>query len=640
MRMQFLKFVALSLSVILIQPGEIEGKNKKAKLKSTVAIIGEDDYDVDYVKMDLNATNLSTAISGHVITRARVVNAFTDYYFELSDQLIIDSAKVDGQLLPATLIGNYIRKITLPASLPVNSLFTADIYYHGAPTGGTQFFTNGILHQTDPVYGVQVTHTVSAAYHSRDWWPCKQSLTDKIDSADIWITVPNNLQVAGNGLLNVTPVGGGFDRYEWSSRYPVDYYLLSFSVAPYDQYNYYAHFAGGDSMLVQNFIYDDTLVLQQHKAELDTTGLIINHFSELFGKYPFNKEKFGICMTPLGGGMENQTMVSLGSLETTLIAHELSHQWWGDHVTCGTIKDMWLNEGFARYCEVLYAEHFWGQAAAKNYRTSVFNIVMSGAGGTVNVSDTTLESTIYNWRLTYNKGAAVAHMLRFLVNNDNVYFNILKSYQQQFSNSTATNAGLLNIANQLSGQSLDTFFNQWVYKEGYPRYTCQWAQSGSQVVIKLLQSTTKPTSVSLFKLPIDIRLNSAQGDTTIRIYNDASTQYYTFSWSKTMNNMTLDPDNHIVDKVLSITNIPNLTNILSPLFSGIEIFPNPAVTEWKVKNLPINATLSLTDITGKKLWQAVATEDSISIQSAHLPTGSYLLNIKARDQSMSYQLLR
>jgi aminopeptidase N len=616
------------------------------KAKTTVATPEEDYYDISYVKMEIVATNTSTAIEGHVTTVARVVApTMSEYYFELSDQLIIDSAKINGQLLTVTQVNTFVRKVTLLSAITQNTSFTAEVFYHGAPTGGTGFFTNGILNQTDATIPVQVTHTVSAAIHSRDWWPCKQSLTDKIDSADIWITVPTGLKVASNGLLrNVTAVGTGQSRYEWASRYPADYYLISFAVAPYVEYNYFMHFPNStDSMLVQNYIYNTPTILQQHQDELDSIEAIINHFSNIFGRYPFDKEKFGICQTPLGGGMENQTMVSLGSLDITLIAHELAHQWWGDNVTCGSLKDMWLNEGFASYCEQLFVEKFHGAPAALSYRTPVFNRVINGpgsTGGSVYVSDTTTEGRIYSSRLTYDKGAAVAHMLRFVIGNDSLYFKVLQDYQQQFAYRTATTEDMKNLAEQITNQDLDTFFHQWVYMEGYPTYSATWFQNGSQVLLKLSQVSSKPSSVPVFKLPIEVKLQSGSGDTTIRIANEHTVQYYSFQWQNTMSGIQIDPNNHILNKVGAITTDPNLVNITSPQQEEIEIYPNPANSYWTVKHVPANSELNLTDILGKKIWSSTVTIDTVAIPAASLSHGTYILTITSNGRNLNYHLVR
>ncbi|MBS1783096.1 MAG: T9SS type A sorting domain-containing protein [Bacteroidetes bacterium] len=610
--------------------------------KTTVANLQEDDYDVQYVKLDLKVSNVSTAIAGSATTIAKVVAPFLmDYFFELSNQLTIDSALVNGQKLMAVSVAPYVWRVSLPTGLTQNSIFYVNIYYHGSPSGGTGFFTNGLLQQTDGIYGVSVTHTVSAAIHSRDWWPCKQSLTDKIDSADIWITVPNGLKVAGNGLLkNITAQPTG-NRYEWASRYPADYYLLSFAVAPYTEYNYQMHFSGStDSMLIQNYLYNVPSILQQHQGQLDSLAQLINYFSSLFGRYPFYKEKFGVCMTPLAGGMENQTMVSLGSLDIQLMAHELSHQWWGDNVTCQSLADMWLNEGWATYCEQLFLEHFRGAVAAKAQRTSVFNDILLTNIGSVYVDDTTQEGRIYSSRFTYNKGAAVAHMLRYVVNNDALYFLGLKNYHQQFKFSTATTNDLKNVMNQATGLSLDTFFQQWIFGEGFPKHNISWAQSGNNVVVKLDQFGSKPSSVSVFKMPIDIQLKSASGDTLIRVMNDRATQYYVFQWNPQMNGIVLDPNDQILNKVLSISNDNSILDIQAINELPIQIFPNPSLDYWTVQHIKPGTLLKLFDVTGKLLFQKTAQSDSYNIPSKSLLGGVYTLQVWVNNTLRSYQLIR
>jgi aminopeptidase N len=620
--------------------GDLSGSEQHIRAKTTVAATQEDDYDVQYVKLDIAATNTSTAITGHVTTVAKVTAAtLSEYYFELSNQLTIDSATINGQTASVVSVGNFVSKIILPITLAQNAAFTADVFYHGAPTGGTNFFTNGLLHQTAQV---QVTHTVSAAYHSRDWWPCKQSLTDKIDSADIYITVPAGLTVASNGILkNVVSLSGGFNQFQWSTRNPVDYYLLSFAIAPYSEYSYYMHFDNStDSMLIQNFIYDSATVMQQNKDELDSIGLIINYFSDLFGRYPFDNEKFGICLSPLSGGMENQTMVTLGSLDITLIAHELSHQWWGDNVTCASLHDMWLNEGWASYCEQLFVEHFWGQQQAFGNRTYVYNQAMAAAGGSVYVDDTTNENRIYSGRLTYYKGAAVAHMLRYMINNDSLFFQVLRTYHQQHHFVTATTEDLKYIAEQITNVDLDTFFHQWVYMQGYPIYGAKWYQSGGQVVVRVSQTTSVPSSVSVFKIPIEIQLRSPQGDTVIRVANDHNVQYYTFNWSKPMNGMAIDPNNHILNKNSAIVKDSAILDIPSVPGKTIEVFPNPAKDFWHVKNLPAGSEMELRDISGRRVWSKHGVTDSVEIPAAALPQGTYLLTISSGDHIYNYSLIR
>lgn len=624
--MQFLRFSLLIILQVLTQ-NIWAHSHEKASFKLTVADLNENKYDVQYVKIDLTATNLSTSIQGSSTTKAKVIaNSLSEYVFELSNQLTIDSAVFNGVNLPVQTINNFVRKIILPNALPAQSAFQVTIYYHGAPTGGSGFFTNGILNGTAGNPPQNITHTVSAAYHSRDWFPCKQSLTDKIDSVDIWITVDSGLKAASNGLLkNIVPLNGQL-RYEWQSRYPIDYYLVSFVVGDYQEYNYMMHFNNNDSMLVNNYIFPDSITLANSQTQLDSVQHIINYFSELFGQYPFHNEKTGVILVPLSGGMENQTLVSVGNLEPTLVAHELSHQWWGDHVTCGTIADMWLNEGFATYCEHLYLEHFRSNTVATAFRNTMFNQTMTGAAGSVYVSDTTDEARIYSGRLTYYKGASVAHMLRYLINDDVTFFQLLKNYQQQFSFGNATTNDLLQLANQISGQSLDTFFNQWIFQEGYPIYSAKWYQTNNQVYLKITQITSKPSSVATFKLPIEIKLKSNLGDTIIKINNESPTQLVNLNWANPMTGLEFDPNNHIVNKQGLITQDPTLS-ISTFQNEFFEISPNPSNGIWSIGQLSPSTHLKVINNLGQILFDKNTESFNEIIDLTSNPSGLYWLSI-------------
>jgi aminopeptidase N len=488
-------------------------------------------------------------------------------------------------------------------------------------------------------------YTFSDPYLAEDWWPSKQDLTDKIDSADIWITVDDTLKAGSNGLLKaVTPLPGNKERYEWKTNYPIDYYLISVVVAPYSDYSYYMHYTdgSGDSMLIQNYVYDSLAMMTPlRKANFDTTGLIVDHFSKIFGRYPFDKEKYGHCVAePLPGGMEHQTMTTLGgSLTTTLIAHELGHQWWGNSVTYGSWADIWLSEGFAAYCEQLYVEHFRSMAAANEYRTNVFNRVMMQAGGTVLVDDTTDVNRIFSSRLTYDKGAAVAHMLRYLAPNDGLYFDVLRQYQQQFKYGLAKTQDLQSIAEQKYGKDLDTFFNQWIYKEGYPTYKAKWDQVGPTVYIVIEQTTSVPSSVQAFAMPLELKLKSANGDWTVKVYNNNPWQGYQFTWNLTMTGLEIDPDNHIVNKTGTIKKDPT-AGIVTLLPEESQIYPNPTVDQWFVERVPVGSVLQLSSIDGRLVWSGVSTVNQMYIPAEQLASGMYMLTISKDNMSKTYKLVK
>lgn len=587
-------------------------------------------YDVRHLKLDLAMTNLSTSISGSATTTARVVPAagMTEYAFELDPVLTIDSFKINGQHYPLTTTGA-IRKATLPTALPQNAVFAAQTWYRGTPPAGTGFFTRGLV-RADLPSGTKITYTLSDPYLAKDWWPCKQALQDKIDSVDLWITTPAGTRAGCNGLLTAsTPMPGGATRWEWKHRYPIDYYLIAAHIAPYAERNHTVTFSGSsDQMLVQNFLYDTAQISAAQKAAVDSTGQVIDYFSTRFGRYPFWKEKYGHCQTTLGGGMEHQTMTTLGQLEIQLISHELGHQWWGDAVTYATWRDIWLSEGFATYCEQIFLEHFRGPAAAAAERTGVFNAVMGGAGGVLYVADTTNVNTIFNYRLTYQKGASVAHMLRYLAPHDSLFFAACRQYQQQYAYSLANTEDLKAVFEAKYGTDLDSFFSQWVYREGYPTIAAKWAYDGGRAFVQLTQTSSRPQSVAAFTLPVEVRLQSASGDTVVRMEMSAASQTTSFLWSKPMTGLVIDPANHIVNKTGTIQQDQSLrVKGATGRLIKLSAKPNPTQSGWEVTGLLVGSTVELFDAQGRSILRTPARAEAVIIDAARFAPGVYNLKV-------------
>ncbi|MBC7554825.1 MAG: T9SS type A sorting domain-containing protein [Taibaiella sp.] len=651
--MRFLKLIAtaitLNSSLLALAQDYAPAKHvhykNNSRAKTTVADPAEDNYNVNYVKLDLEVSNTSTRVAGNVTTRAVVTAAsMAAYVFELNPVLSIDSVVVNGVTCSLSSAG-YIRSVALPAALTAGAAFTATVYYSGTPASGSSFGgPNGMNSFASPRWGNRATFTLSESYRANEWWPCKQSLKDKIDSADIWLTVPDSLKAGSNGTLEaVTTIDSAHVRYQWKERSPIDYYLISLSVANYIDYSYYMHFSGStDSMLIQNYIYNNAGTLPAFRSVIDSTGIMVNFFSSLYGRYPFWKEKYGHAMAPLSGGMEHQTMTTLGFFDGPLVAHELGHQWFGDNVTCATWADIFINEAFASYSEYLFIDHFRNHTLATTDIRDRQDNVKTAPGGAIFVDDTTSENRIFDSRLSYDKGACVVHMLRFVINDDSVFFHILRAHQQQLKDSTATIQDFKHVAESIAGttvngMNLDTFFNQWAYGEGFPLYNVHWSQAGSDVYIQLNQSTSMPSSIPLFYTPLDIKLRSAAGDTTVRIFNNQASQTYHFTWAKAMTTLVMDPGYNLLYDLNSITRDLGVASINS---TQVSIYPNPAAYYWQADNLPSGSRLMLTDITGKLLWEDNSGNAAVKIPAARLATGMYLLNISGQAGTANYKLVK
>lgn len=607
---------------------------KRAQAKTTVATPEENDYDIISLKFDLNLSNTSAYVSGNVTTFARtVISNFSVYAFELDAAIDIDSVLINGDNLAVTSNGA-IRKVTLPNPLGQYVTFTAQVFYSGAATAGNgQFFTGG-LNVVQMPSGHNIVYSLSDPDFADDWWPCKQSLTDKIDTVDMWVTVQDSLNVASNGLLkNTVDLPKGKKRYEWKSIYPIEYYLITVAVGDYAEYTYNMQFfMTTDQMPIQNFILDSAAFMTPaRKAILDSTERMVNHFSTLYGRYPFDKEKYGHYMSPLNGGMEHQTMttMSTNNLRTTLVAHELAHQWWGNSVTYASWEDIWLSEGWATYSEQLFIERFWGEAAAKARRKVVFDDVISRPGGSVWVDDTTSVNRIFDGRLTYHKGAAVAHMLRYIAPYDSLFDNSIKGFQSTHKYGLATTKDLQTVFEASYFANLDSFFRQWVYGEGYPIFSVKWVQYGPRKHLKIEQ-TTSHSSVQLFNIPLEVGLTGDFGDTVITVDFDQKTKHAIIYWDDSVTAVTVDPNENILNKTGQIAYDSSLLNIKSANLTQVKVYPNPAKNGWYIEHVPDGTRLQLYDASGRKLQELIA-DGRVYIPADSLPKGNYMLEATTPD---------
>ncbi|NCX96322.1 MAG: hypothetical protein EBX41_07925, partial [Chitinophagia bacterium] len=606
-------------------------KQQNNLFKTTTASLAEDDYDIKYLKFNIQVSDTSVRVQGNVATTAQVVaSAMPAYVFELDSSYTIDSAKINGVMRTVTGSGT-VRTITLPTALASGSMFTAQIWYRGLPPGGTGGFFNGITHAVTSG-GTHVVFTISDPYVAKNWWACKQSILDKIDSVDMYITVPRGVQAGSNGLLrgiDTTSIASS-RIYHWQTHYPIAYYLISIAIARYADYkSNMVFFSSTDTMLIHNFFMDTATFNPTNKPNFDSIPYIMNYFSSVFGRYPFWREKYGVCYTTLPGGMEHQTMTTIGTPDITVIAHEMCHQWFGDNVTYKTWGDMWLSEGFATYSEQLFLARFRSEAAANARRIAYLNLTFSQPCGKLYVDDTSNSDSLFVSATVYAKGAGVVRMLQYAAPNDSVFFAMLRHYQNVYAYSHATTAQLKAIAESFYGYPLDTFFNQWIYGRGYPQYKLTWNQRGSMVVVKLTQTASCASYTPHFSTYLELQLHGTGADTFVKVYNNADTQYFYFDYSPTLSTVYLNPNVWTVCRQTGAS-VKDATLAIDEYEAGkanITIYPNPADKAWQIEQLPAGAELVLTSYDGSTLWKGTATKGINKIDANALPKGTYLLHV-------------
>ncbi|MDZ7860288.1 MAG: M1 family aminopeptidase [Candidatus Krumholzibacteriota bacterium] len=541
-------------------------------------------YDVAYYDIEIEIDPAAQTISGTVTLTAKVLSAsIYEAEIDLLDNINVTRVRKGAEDLSYTHSDNLI---TANLDRPYHSgeYFTVEIEYSGTPSESVDAFN------FDKRGGEDMIWSLSEPFGARSWWPCKDVPNDKADSVDIRVTVPSGLIVASNGTLEGVTNNDSTDTYLWHEKYPIATYLVSVAIYPYTTFSHWYHHSPGDSMEVKYYVFPDHYdYIQDSYSE---TVPAIELFSELFGEYPFIDEKYGHAEFMWGGGMEHQTITSLGGSSVYLIVHELAHQWWGDMVTCDDFHHIWMNEGFAVYSEALWAENKYG----KDRYDHEMLITEYFGEGTIYVPEVNDWNRIFDVDLTYHKASWVLHMLRRVV-GDSVFFDILRSYysDDRYQYGTVTTEQFKDICEDLSGMQLDDFFHQWIYEEYCPNYIYQWTSTEKSGYWDIDLTIEQTQTNHIFNMPIDVAIETASHDTTLIVVRDSlATQKFSLAVGEEPVRLILDPENWI------LCNIDHLT---SSEFLLLQNYPNSFNEKTRIPfNIAVEnsfVTLRVYDVRGK-----------------------------------------
>jgi aminopeptidase N len=624
-------------------PCALVHKNTKhaAPSQKTLTAVQEESanrYDVTFYDLNLQMTNQNTSVSGTAIMHGKVIQAVDSLVLELYSSMTISELKLNNVVTTYNRTGSVL---TVPINQSVGSSFELSITYSGIPpTPNTNpFGGSGVTCSTVTSINDKVTWTVSCPFLAHEWFPCKQILRDKVDSCAVTLTVPSNCFGTSNGMLqSTTDNGNGTKTFSWRHRRPILYYLICASIAPYTEYTVYAYpqEMAGDSIPIQNFIYGNATGLNQATTQCDLLPEFLEHYSTLFGLYPFHEEKYGQCVAPLGGGMEHQTMTTIGVFDKRITAHELAHSWWGDYVGIASFSDVWLSEGFATYAEYLMLEEFYPTEKAALV-AGWHNSVTSAVGGSVYHTDTLNISRIYSSRLSYKKGASIIHTLRHIIHNDSLFFITLRNFLQQYPDGVAKGVDLRDFFESTLSIDLHPYFNEWYFGEGFPTYSTRRNIVGNDLLIEINHSVSMPAVTPTFTNPLELKLSRSNAtDTTIRFEITSNTNQFLLSGLANVTDVAaVDPNNWIINRFGLHEYDPTLTlgitnNEENPVV--FNIYPNPTTSK-------ITATFSglepgtktqliLFDMKGKELLCSQTDSDSLTVDTSNLASGCYLVLVQ------------
>ena len=594
-------------------------------------------FQVTYYRFFWDVDPAVRYIKGTVTTHFITTSSSNTISFDLASQLTVDSVYFHGSKISFSRPTDLLQ-INFPGNIPSGQKDSVTIFYQGVPPntafGSFRQFTH---------YGAPALWTLSEPYGSRDWWPCRNGVDDKADSIDIIISCPNQYRASSNGML-INETDNGLTRTAfYKHRYPIASYLVAFAVTNYVVLNHSVQL-GAVNLPMITYCYPES----ENAFRQNTPKVLqqLSLFHEYFGAYPFINEKYGHTEFSWSGGMEHQTNSFIFSPEVNLMAHELAHQWFGDKITCGSWRDIWLNEGFATYLSYFYFE----KSDPGNHipRMKSLNGAITGSpDGSVWVDDTTNVARIFNSRLTYNKGAYLLHMLRWVL-GDTLFFRGIRQYvsDPKLAYGFARTDDLKRNLEQVSGKDLTEFFNDWFFSQGHPSYTVRWNQDNNNKAIVIVSQTTSHPSSNYFEMPLALKFKKGSKEQTIVVNNTKNNEFFTAEIGFKADTVLIDPDY----RILSRNNVSiNEVALAIPVTDfEIKVFPVPTslntVTLSVTNPVSEKMGLRLYSTTGQLVWQQQVNTpgpvELIQINISKLSAGVYLLRIDAGDFKTTRRIIK
>lgn len=531
--------------------------------------------------------------------------------------------------------------ITLDATYAPGALINLPVYYHHKNVVDESFYAyNGYM------------YTDSEPDGAHSWFPCWDKPTDKA-TVELFITSPADVKIGSNGSLMDSTIIGDLIIYHWKSEDPMCTYLVAMVgkkdfiksvdywhplAAPADSIPLYYYYASGEN------IGDTKIQLPQ----------MLDYFSSLYGDYPFEKYAMGSSIEFYSEGMENQgmTIICKNCWEDWLTAHELAHHWFGDLISPKSWADIFMNEGFAQYNEILWETHDADHAVLEDTIKEYADYYLEFNPGFPISMDywstyTPSFDTLFNGVITYTKAPCVMHMLRNVL-GDELFFNTLRAYTSDTTDFRFKNVSIQDFntfVNDYTGMDLDYFFDEWIFQPNHPVYSNAYAvmpDAGTwKVDYTILQTQSDPP---FFKMPVELLIHFEDAtDSLISIMNDVNDQLFSFNFSKHPVSVDFDPSNKIVLKEASV--ISGLTEINN--VNQFKVFPNPANNFVRLEfNLPKETTANfiLKDLTDSVMISLPQTKYPAGMNEIHMdldnmPPGIYFLLMQTKESVSTVKMV-
>jgi len=466
-------------------------------------------FDVYYYDLSLIINIQNKSIQGVNEIYFKTLSNTNKIQLDLFSNLIIDSIYFNGQKLSFTRDSNAFF-IQFPSILSANTTSKLSVYYEGnpiiakkAPWDGGWVFTSDSLKR--PWVGV-ACEGIGASL----WWPLKDHLSDEPDSMRLHYTVPSSLMAVGNGILESTKINDNekTTTYNWKISYPINSYNVTCNIANYTHIQDQHIQTNKDTLAIDYYVLDYNK--QKALSHFKQVHPMLTCYEKYFGPYPFFKDGYAMVETPYWG-MEHQGAIAYGNDYTNkiidfdyIIIHESGHEWWGNNVSTCDHAEMWIHESFTTYTENLLIEYFYGYDMSIRY-LNLNKGLIKNIDPIVGPLDVNYEG--WNGSDMYYKGAWILHTFRNVLQNDSLWFSILKGIQQDFALKTIHTEDIVQYINQKTGVDYSWFFKQYLYNAQPPTLVTYSEKIKKNVRIYYKWENTNTDFV--MSIPLNIEANKS-----------------------------------------------------------------------------------------------------------------------------------
>ena len=468
-------------------------------------------YDVTYYHLDINVDPEEKFIKGYTEIHFNALESFQLFQIDLFENMNISQIIYKEKELDFTREFNAVF-VDFKDTIELNTKAFITVFYDGYPREAINAPWDGGFSWKKDKNGKDWIGVSCQGLGASSWWPNKDHQSDEPDSMLVSCQIPYGLTCVSNGNLRLHDLRKStmhFNTFHWFVSYPINNYDVSVNIGDY------VHF--GDKFISQS----DTLSLDYYvlsynedkaRKQFEQVKPMLRCFEEYFGPYPFFNDGYALIETPYLG-MEHQSGIAYGNDykpgykgNTDFIAgldfdyiiiHETGHEWWGNSITANDISDMWIQETFCTYSEVLYVECIYGYDAMIKYVKNQMSMARN-ARPIVGVPDVHSKGSSD----MYAKGSAVMHTVRSLVENDSLWFDLIKTMTNHFKYQTIDGRDVLNYINQKSGKNFDNIFQQYLYSSKLPVFEYYFTGFGRN---KKLNYRWK--AIESFNMPIKVRLD-------------------------------------------------------------------------------------------------------------------------------------